>query len=126
LNAVRLASLLFLISVGSACSSRYVRPSTGPFIAEGMASYYGPEFAGRPTASGAKYDPNASTAAHRTLPFGTCVHVTNVANQKWIRVRVNDRGPFVDGRIIDLSEAAARHLGMMKVGVLRVRLDECP
>ena len=75
----------------------------------GIASWYGPGFHGRKTASGERFNQNAMTAAHKTLPFGTIVAVTH--NGKTIRVRINDRGPFVKGRIIDLSKAAARALG---------------
>jgi len=76
----------------------------------GMASYYGSE-SGSQTASGARFNPNAMTAAHRTLPFGTWVRVFNLDNDKTVDVRINDRGPFVDNRVIDLSHAAAKKLG---------------
>ncbi len=92
------------------------------FLGEGMASFYGEGFHGRPTASGERFDKEAMTAAHRTLRFGSCVRVVNVANGRTVEVRVNDRGPFVHGRIIDVSEGAARRLGMIQAGVARVRL----
>lgn len=92
-------------------------------IAEGTASYYGRGFAGRPTANGEIFDPNALTAAHRTLPFGTKILVTNKRNGKQVVVRVNDRGPFIKDRIVDLSEAAAREIGMIRSGTARVRLE---
>ena len=84
----------------------------------GKVSLYGKEFAGRKTASGALFDPEAMTMAHRTLPFGTRVRVTNLENKRSVEVVVNDRGPFVDGRIADLSMAAARALGMIADGVV--------
>jgi rare lipoprotein A len=88
----------------------------------GMASYYGREHAGRRTASGEVFDMNEMTAAHRTLPFGTRVRVTNLANGREVTVRINDRGPFRRGRILDLSYAAARRLGIVGRGVARVRV----
>jgi rare lipoprotein A len=90
-----------------------------------MASYYGPGLHGRPTANGETFDKNGFTAAHRKLAFGTCVEVQNLANNRTVKVRVNDRGPYVDGRIIDVSEAAARALGMLDTGVAKVRLSRC-
>jgi tRNA threonylcarbamoyladenosine biosynthesis protein TsaB len=93
---------------------------------EGDASYYGPGFYGRRTASGEVLRPGTLTAAHRTLPFGTCVRVTVVSSGRSVEVRINDRGPFVSGRIIDLSETAAQTLGMVGHGVTRVRITPCP
>lgn len=90
-----------------------------------MASYYGESFRGRPTASGEKFDPDAFTAAHRTLPFGTCLRVESVETGRSVRVRVNDRGPYAHGRLIDLSEAAARALDLIRAGVAHVRLFRC-
>ena len=89
----------------------------------GLASWYGHPYHGRPSASGEIYDMETLTAAHRTLPFGTLVRVTNLANEKTVEVRINDRGPFVDGRVIDLSHAAARTIDLIGPGVARVRLD---
>jgi len=88
----------------------------------GMASWYGPSFHGKPSASGEPYDMWALTAAHRTLPFGTWVQVTNVETGKKVTVRINDRGPFIKGRIIDLSYGAARELAMIGEGTADVRL----
>lgn len=88
----------------------------------GRASWYGEPHHGRKTSSGEIYDMNALTAAHRTLPIGTRVRVTNLANGRSVEVRINDRGPFVGGRILDLSQAAARRLGPLGAGVFRVRL----
>jgi rare lipoprotein A len=89
----------------------------------GLVSMYGDEFAGRKTASGTPFDPDALTMAHRTLPFGTRVRVTNLENHRSVDVVVNDRGPFVAGRIADLSEAAARRIGMLAHGVVEATLQ---
>ncbi len=90
---------------------------------EGAASYYGDELAGRPTASGESFDPKQLTAAHRTLPFGTRLRVTNIRNGKSVVVRVNDRGPFTGNRALDLSYSAARQIGMLRRGTARVRME---
>ncbi|MCX7909296.1 MAG: septal ring lytic transglycosylase RlpA family protein [Ignavibacteria bacterium] len=89
----------------------------------GLASFYGEEFSGRKTASGELFNPNDYTAAHRILPFGTKVKVVNLENGKEIIVRINDRGPFVEGRIIDLSKASARALGFLNKGIARVKIE---
>jgi rare lipoprotein A len=89
----------------------------------GRISLYGNAFAGKKTASGETFDPEALTMAHRTLPFGTRVRVTNLENQRSVDVVVNDRGPFVAGRIADLSLAAARRIGMIADGVVDALLD---
>lgn len=88
----------------------------------GLASYYGAEYGGRATASGDRFDPHRLTAAHRTLPFGTRVRVTNLDNGKTVVVTITDRGPFRRGRVIDVSERAARKLGFTRQGSARVRL----
>lgn len=85
-------------------------------LGSGGASFYANRFAGRATASGERYDPAQFTAAHRTLPFGTLVRVTNVANGRSVIVRINDRGPFTRGRMIDVSRAAADELGLVARG----------
>jgi rare lipoprotein A (peptidoglycan hydrolase) len=120
-DATVLAGLLLLLAAGCA---RNVRPGGGG--EEGEASWYGPGLYGRKTASGEVLRPGTLTAAHRTLPFGTCLRVTNLENGRVVEVRVNDRGPYAAGRILDVSEAAARALGMRGQGVTRVRLDRCP
>ena len=96
-------------------------PSFEP-IGEGMASYYGRKFAGNRTASGEAFDPAALTAAHRTLPFGTQVQVTNEATGDSVVVTINDRGPFHGSRVIDLSEAAAKEIGLIRSGHGMVQL----
>jgi rare lipoprotein A len=92
-------------------------------VQTGQASWYGKALAGKPTASGEIFNHELFTAAHRSLPLGTKVRVTNVANGKSVEVKVNDRGPYADGRIIDLSRAAAHALGMIEDGVTQVRLE---
>jgi peptidoglycan lytic transglycosylase len=87
-----------------------------------VATYYGKEFAGHRTASGERFNPGAMTAAHRTLPFGTRVRVTNSHTGRSVIVRINDRGPFVKGRSIDLSSGAARAIGMGSTGNVRMEV----
>lgn len=89
----------------------------------GYASWYGPKFHGRPTANGERFDMNQLSAAHRTLPLPSLVLVTNLENGRSIKVRINDRGPFVEDRIIDLSRRAAQFLGFEKQGIARVRVQ---
>ncbi len=89
----------------------------------GIASWYGPGFHGRRTASGQRYDMHAMTAAHKTLPFGTRVRVTNLANRRSVVLTINDRGPFVAGRIVDVSKRAAQTLGFERQGKARVSLE---
>jgi len=93
-------------------------------IGEGMASYYGAELAGNRTANGERFNPNAMTAAHRTLPMGTKLRVTNKANGKSVIVRINDRGPFAKNRIIDVSRGAAEKISMVRSGTARVTLHK--
>lgn len=90
---------------------------------EGFASWYGRRFHGGRTASGERYDMHSMTAAHRTLPFNTWVRVTRLKTKQSVTVRINNRGPYVEGRIIDLSRQAASKLGMLRAGVSRVRLE---
>ena len=91
-------------------------PAATTILASGMASYYGDAHAGNRTASGERFDPREMTAAHRSLPFGTKLRVTDPSTGRSVIVRVNDRGPFHKGRILDLSEAAARELGIVRRG----------
>ncbi len=90
---------------------------------EGKASYYADKFEGRYTANGEKYKHSKLTAAHKTLPFGTKVKVTNTKNNQSVEVRINDRGPYVEGRIIDLSKSAAEHLGFINDGIANVKIE---
>ena len=98
------------------------RPGAGN-VQHGLASWYGGKHHGGPTASGETYNKRSMTAAHRFLPFGTRVKVTNLRNGKSVIVRINNRGPYSKGRIIDLSEAAAEKLDMIEAGVVPVRLE---
>ena len=109
---------------GTATSPTRSRPSNESVISleSGVPSWYGPDFHGRQTANGEKYDMNAMTAAHRTLPFNTMVLVENLDNGRSVKVRINDRGPFAKGRIIDLSKAAAEKMDMIGPGTARVRV----
>ena len=88
-----------------------------------VASFYGRKFVGRPTASGEIFNPALMTAAHKTWPFGTIVRVVNLKNNKSVVVKINDRGPFIEGRDIDLSRGAAQRIAMVNDGVARVRLE---
>lgn len=132
-------SLIFAVSLAS-CTS-YVRfSSDSPSISYrdkahkvesnkngevfyGKASYYADKFQGRKTANGEKFDQNKLTAAHKSLPFGTIVSVENLNNGKKIVVKINDRGPFIRGRVIDLSKKAAEELDMIKDGVVQVKVE---
>lgn len=97
-------------------------PGSGKPLTGGVASYYGRQFDGRRTASGERFDMDALTAAHRTLPFGSEVRVTNPANGRSVVVRINDRGPFHGNRVIDVSRAAAEKLGLIAPGKAKVTL----
>lgn len=97
--------------------------AAGEQIGSGKASYYGSQHHNKLTASGERFDQTALTAAHRTLPFGTKVRVTNTRNGKSVVVRINDRGPFVRSRVIDLSKAAFESIASTHSGVIRVRLE---
>ncbi len=117
---------IFCVSLwGCASTARFTTTtkSPEPNRFRGLASYYGREFAGRFTASGEIYDPMALTAAHRSLPFGTRLRVTHVQNQRSVIVRINDRGPHLPDRILDLSEAAAQALDMLHQGVAEVECE---
>jgi rare lipoprotein A len=106
----------FFLLIGMVCSA-------GAQTQSGKASFYADKFEGRATASGEKYKHSKLTAAHKTLPFGTRVRVTNTANQQAVEVVINDRGPYVEERIIDLSKAAAERLGFVNQGLADVRLE---
>lgn len=112
----------------AACSggAAVVRPDVTAAAAaalRGKASWYGPGFAGRSTASGERFDPGGFTAAHRTLPLGTVVRVVREDTRQWVVVRINDRGPYARGRVVDLSEAAAREIEMIERGHVPVYIE---
>ncbi|NWA23364.1 septal ring lytic transglycosylase RlpA family protein [Pseudomonas gingeri] len=117
----RLLAALALLSLLAGCATHDIDPRG--YDETGMASYYGAQHQGKRTASGEPFDPHAMTAAHRQLPFGTRVKVTNLANDKSVIVRINDRGPHTRGRLIDLSREAAAQLGMLQNGTARVRIQ---
>lgn len=98
-------------------------PAAAPSAEGGKIAYYGRKFAGRKTASGERFNPNALTMAHKTLPFGTMAKVTNTANQRSVILRVNDRGPSSADRVGDVSLAAARQLRMTRAGVVEARIE---
>ena len=113
------------VSPNLAPPAHSVQPSIRPFQV-GTASWYGDYFEGKPTASGEPFNMYDMTAAHLTLPLGTLVRVTNLRNHRSVIVRINDRGPYVDGRIVDLSYNAAKVLRFDQQGLQRVRLDVIP
>lgn len=117
------AVLTCLTLLLSGCASQGQIDPQG-YRAEGQASYYGARHHGNKTASGERFDQNALTAAHRSLPFGSQVQVTNLRNNKIVVVRINDRGPYAKQRIIDLSQKAAEQLGMLRDGVVPVRIEQ--
>ncbi|GHG74459.1 septal ring lytic transglycosylase RlpA family protein [Comamonas sp. JC664] len=149
MRGTAVAGLLSVAFISSACASRAAKPDAEEpatrrpqsrsgtpgvtkreqmprsYLGEGLASFYGPGLHGRPTASGERFNQEAMTAAHRKLRFGSCLRVVNMENGRAVKVRVNDRGPFVDGRVVDLSKGAARKLDMLDKGVVRVRLYRC-
>ncbi len=138
--ATRLRFLLALALAASLAACAAPRPAPPPppssapivsnsqaapaFTQQGVASWYGQSHHVRPTASGESYDMNGLTAAHRTLPLGTVVRVTRLDDGRMVKVRINDRGPHVANRIIDLSAKAARDIGMTASGVARVKLEQ--
>jgi len=126
-EAVLIAAVAVFLSCTSSPRYRSERGGVGTlysseFYQRGIASFYGKDFHGKPTASGEIYDMNGMTAAHRTLPFRTILEVKNLENGRKTLVEVNDRGPFVAGRIIDLSAGAARELGLLSSGTAQVEL----
>lgn len=114
--------MLFVLA-GSAGCRMWPFGGALPGVQDGIASWYGNEYHGRLTASGEVFDQEAMTAAHRNYPFGTRVRVTNLKNRRSVLVRINDRGPFIRGRIIDLSRGAARELNMLRDGIVPVRVE---
>jgi rare lipoprotein A len=125
IKPIRVAVIYFSRSPDAAVATR-TEPPVGSVkqalqrSGEGLASFYGSD---QQTASGERFNPRALTAAHRTLPFGTKVRVTNVRSGRSVTVRINDRGPFIPGRVIDLSQAAAEELGIVGRGIAKVKLD---
>lgn len=115
-------ALLALVVFTAACVTTAPQQPKPADVLVGVASWYGEEFAGRTTANGEIFDPLQLTAAHRTLPFGTVVDVTNPKTKQTVRVRVNDRGPYIGGRVIDLSYAAAQQIGLIEPGVGQVQI----
>lgn len=113
----RVAAIAVLVVMAYGCrtTAPVVAPSPEPL--HGVASWYGEEFAGRTTANGEIFDPAGMTAAHRSLPFGTLLDVTNTKTKQTVRVRVNDRGPYIGGRILDLSYAAAQQISLIEPGI---------
>lgn len=95
----------------------------GEFLEAGLASYYGADFAGRRTANGEEFHPELMTAAHPTLPLGSIIRVTNTLNGRSVVLRVNDRGPYIGGRVVDVSRRAAEELRMKQAGVVHVEID---
>ena len=112
----RILFVALLVVLAYGCASTAPPPVPPPEALHGIASWYGEEFAGRTTANGEIFDPLLLTAAHRTLPFGTIVDVTNAKTHQSVRVRVNDRGPYIGNRMIDLSYAAAQKIGLIEPG----------
>ncbi len=104
-------------------TDRVAGPDGKTHLLSGKASWYGERFQGRMTANGESFDMNAFTAAHKTLPFHTIIRVTEVESLKSVVVRVNDRGPYGEGRVVDLSRAAASDLGMIRRGIVSVQLE---
>ncbi|MFO1155673.1 MAG: septal ring lytic transglycosylase RlpA family protein [Rhodospirillales bacterium] len=114
--------LMPILTTDDAAQAQMGQPAA-IYTQRGEASWYGPGFHGRKTASGERFNQHELTAAHRKLPLGTKARVTNLDNGKSVEVKINDRGPYVRGRIIDLSKAAAEHLGMKNAGTTPVRLE---
>ena len=117
-----LASLFIATIAASSPSSAEAQPKTkaGAHVQSGKASWYGPGFHGKRTASGERFNTNDLTAAHRTLPFGTRVRVVNKSTGRSVVVRINDRGPYAHGRVIDLSRASAQAIGILGVGTVEM------
>ena len=116
------AFVLILCLFMASCSGSKANVGQRGYTEEGKASYYGRKFQGRKRANGEPYRRHKLTAAHKTLPFGTKVKVTNTATNKSVKVKITDRGPFVRGRSVDLSESAAKRVGMIDAGVAPVKM----
>lgn len=134
MKRLNLVIIILVLVVLTGCSSTPTKTKTSATTSKtkeysrnhslaGQASWYGKYFHGKLTASGEKYNMRAYTAAHKTLPFGTIVRVTNTSNGKSVEVKINDRGPFVKGRVIDLSPKAFNQIGNTNQGILPVRIE---
>jgi rare lipoprotein A len=120
----RISSFFILLIIFSSCHRKSVPGSSAVSGTEtGLASFYSESYNGKKTANGEIYNSSDLTAAHKKLPFGTKVKVTNLTNGKTVKVRINDRGPFVAGRIIDLTRAAAKKIDMVNAGVVKVKIS---
>jgi rare lipoprotein A (peptidoglycan hydrolase) len=122
-NSYGIIALVIIVTFLSSCAPYQAHKGTAYFKQRGKASWYGPGFAGRKTANGERFNPNQLTAAHKKLPFNTTLRVTNLDNGKSVIVRINDRGPFVGSRIIDLSKAAAKKIGLIATGTGMVEIE---
>lgn len=132
MKTCKLALMVFGLAFAAASNAQQPAPAepaatqaapAGSHVMEGIAAWYGHKFAGRRTASGKHFNPNAMTAAHPTLPFGTRVNVTNTRNNKSVVVTINDRGPTSPKRMLDVSVAAAKKLGFVRAGLTEVKLE---
>jgi len=123
MNLFWIISIVFLYSCASPHHSNHSPDKGDNYV---VASWYGKKFNGKRTASGERFDMYAMTCAHKTLPFGTKLRVTNPDNNKSVIVTVNDRGPFIHGRQLDLSYGAAKQIGIVRQGVERVKIEQVP
>lgn len=123
---LRVVLMMVCLGVVACASPRPPEPAKPRVVERGIASWYGKKFHGRLTANGEVYDMHEMTAAHKELPFDTVVEVRNLANGRTARVRINDRGPFIRGRVIDVSYAAAQRLGLVGAGIAQVELAIVP
>lgn len=122
-NLLLCSGLFLTCRAGSEGSNGLGASAARQASTDGIASYYGKDHHGKKTANGETFDMYKLTAAHRSLPFGSRVRVTNLANNRSVVVRINDRGPYIKGRVIDLSQAAAERLEMIEVGIVPVRVE---
>jgi rare lipoprotein A len=122
----RSATLFLLVLLVTACHRKTIPAGSNEVVSgteTGLASFYSESYNGKKTANGEIYNSSDMTAAHKKLPFGTKVKVTNLSNGKTVKVRINDRGPFISGRIIDLTRAAAKKIDMINQGVTKVKIS---
>jgi len=121
-NIRHLFIVIVALIVSSCAFPAYRSPYAAGYVERGIASWYGEDFHGKPTSSGEIYNMYDLTAAHKLMPLGTVAKITNLDNDRSVVVKINDRGPFIDGRIIDLSYSAATEIGMMEKGLSRVEI----